>query len=477
MKQRLLVPVLFSKNYRSYTCLKRLYVSKTNTKKNENASMTSSSDLYLYNRNFDAVRSIAGLNPPNSIEYLKSLSKGQLWSLTLISVATLNRSLLNFCIKMFPYVPVSILRLTISKVYCGGETFSEVVDCGKFLQKRGISNMMLSLTIENAEGSKKKPVNIDTIVDETINSIHNVLRPNFLSQLKPDLTNLNDIAPGYIALKPSALVENLNDAMLNFDPSNNENTKQLIANCCRITNEIYQLNKELYKKFPHRKAPFFLTTIDAEKFDLQFNGVYKLQRILFQKYNPTSFPLISCIGTWQLYLKDSETHLKNEMKLAQLGGYKLGVKLVRGAYIHSEPNRSEIIFSDKKETDDNYNNVMIDIINDMCLNTVNSVFGHLVIASHNYQSQLVASIFLKDYYLNNHLNANVIFAQLLGMGDNVTHELINYHNVKNIIKYVPWGPAIETKDYLLRRLQENGDAVRSDNGWPLLKSILMAVVK
>ncbi|KAH3686171.1 hypothetical protein WICPIJ_002852, partial [Wickerhamomyces pijperi] len=41
-----------------------------------------------------------------------------------------------------------------------------------------------------------------------------------------------------------------------------------------------------------------------------------------------------------------------------------------------------------------------------------------------------------------------------------------------LVKYVPWGPPLETKDYLLRRLQENGDAVRGDNGLRLVGDVL-----
>lgn len=67
--------------------------------------------------------------------------------------------------------------------------------------------------------------------------------------------------------------------------------------------------------------------------------------------------------------------------------------------------------------------------------------------------------------------------QLLGMADNVTYELVEKYKVKNIIKYVPWGPPLETKDYLLRRLEENGDAVRADSGWPLLKGIINTTIK
>ncbi|KAH3676517.1 hypothetical protein OGATHE_001496, partial [Ogataea polymorpha] len=73
------------------------------------------------------------------------------------------------------------------------------------------------------------------------------------------------------------------------------------------------------------------------------------------------------------------------------------------------------------------------------------------------------------------VRSNVVLGQLLGMADNVTFELMNNYQAKNVIKYVPWGPPKETKEYLLRRLEENGDAVRSDNGWPFFKQVLAAL--
>ena len=189
-----------------------------------------------------------------------------------------------------------------------------------------------------------------------------------------------------------------------------------------------------------------------------------------QKFNPVSSPLVSCIGTWQLYLRDSKQHLNEEIKLAKENGYKLGLKLVRGAYMHSELNRDSIIHSNKFDTDMNYDQIVMDIIKDLSKNGDQSIYGHLVVASHNYKSQLIATKLLKESK-SLYANSNVVLGQLLGMADNVTHDLVYNHGAKNIIKYVPWGPPLETKDYLLRRLQENGDAVRADNGWPLCKAV------
>ena len=98
-------------------------------------------------------------------------------------------------------------------------------------------------------------------------------------------------------------------------------------------------------------------------------------------------------------------------------------------------------------------------------------------AHHNYQSQMLVTNLLKSTQDNSYAKSNIVLGQLLGMADNVTYDLITNHGAKNIIKYVPWGPPLETKDYLLRRLQENGDAVRSDNGWPLIKAIAKSIPK
>ena len=411
--------------------------------------------------------------PSSSDTYLKTLSTSELLSLGCIGLVTTTKFTLDMAIKMFPYVPIPLMKLMISSLYCGGSTMAEVRECGKNLQSRGISNMMLSLTIEDAEGVKN--IDIDYIVQETIKSIHEVLKPNLISQLE-STANVNSVAPGYIALKPSALIANPNEVLLNFnDPAWKKQRDELVSNCSQITEVIHDLNKELAKKYPDRIAPFFVSTIDAEKYDLQSQGVYDLQRVLFKKYNKLSSPVISCVGTWQLYLSDSKDVLANEYKLARENGYKLGLKLVRGAYIHSEANRNVVIHPTKEATDVNYDNIVKDVITDMLQKGSNSTYGHLVIASHNYESQIRATNLLENSGTL-YCKSNVILGQLLGMADKVTYDLINNYKVKNIVKYVPWGPPVETKDYLLRRLQENGDAVRADNGWSLVKAVFSTLI-
>lgn len=455
----------------------RHYVSRTNTKNNTSANPLMFVDqlppLYSNNNNLPQQQQQQHPAKKDYNVYFKSLPKSQLFSLLLIGLCSLNKFTLSTAIKMFPYIPYLWVKLLVSRLYCGGESMTEVLQCGKQLQLRGISNMMLSLTIENSDGVKQLD-NIDEIVALTIDSLHSVLKPNLLSQINNAGNDINDIAPGYIALKPSALVPNPHLVLANFNT--HPDAKQLLDNCTKITNEVFKLNQQLYKLYPSRKSPFFVATIDAEKFALQHDGVYSLQRQLMHRFNKVEYPLPSVIGTWQLYLADSMKHIQHDIALAKQQGYTVGLKIVRGAYIHSEPNRSSIIFNTKQQTDDNYNKIMLKLINDMATRGNKSTVSHLMVASHNMDSQLQAAAIINSLPRDHYARANVTLGQLLGMADNVAFELIENNQMKNVVKYVPWGPTKETRDYLLRRLQENGDAVRSDNGWALVKRVCSTLI-
>ncbi|AAS54326.1 AGL165Wp [Eremothecium gossypii ATCC 10895] len=434
----------------------RGYVSQTQTKQNTVAVVAGAAERFV---------------APAADAHLKTLSQRELVALGVIGCVTTNARLLKLVTQAFPYVPTPVAKLLISALYCGGDTMAEVRETGRALARRGVGNMMLSLTVEDSEGTKN--IDIDYIVEETVRSLHGVLLPHMEEQLAR-AADVNSVPPGYLALKPSALVSDPANTLLHFaDPAWREKRDALVANFSRIVGEVYKLNQEMLARYPGRKSPFFVATIDAEKYEVQCAGVYELQRLMFAKYNPVSSPIVSCIGTWQLYLRDAAADLVAQAERAEREGYKLGLKLVRGAYLHSEPNR-DVIHPTKEATDEHYNEVMAKVIQDLLANGEHSVFGHLVVASHNYQSQMLATMLLQAHG-ESVGKSNVVLGQLLGMADNVTYDLIHNHGARNIIKYVPWGPPKETKDYMHRRLQENGDAVRADNGWPLVKAVCRAL--
>ena len=91
-----------------------------------------------------------------------------------------------------------------------------------------------------------------------------------------------------------------------------------------------------------------------------------------------------------------------------------------------------------------------------------------MVASHNKASiERVAALLLGEHLgdeggeRSRVARERVYFGQLLGMGDNLTFTLAR-HALK-AYKYVPYGPIREVLPYLIRRAQENADALSGAN--------------
>lgn len=410
----------------------------------------------------------------NPTAYLADFTVSELLSFMCIGMATLNKPILNACIKAFPYVPMFAIKAFVYKIYCGGETIEEVKHTGERLSaQRGINNMMISLTIEACDGNSN--VDPEYIVSETARSVKEILVPHTVKMIQTSGKEINSIPPGYVALKPTGFAHDAATVLREYNTSKKAQFEDLVNKASVVLQLISDANKQLAQQYPERVAPFVVGVIDAEKHELQ-EGVYELQRRLYRRFNKINEPT-SVVGTIQMYLSESASLLAKEEKLAKEGNYRLGLKLVRGAYIHSEKERALIIHKTKEDTDANYDAGISYCIDEILAQESGkrneATIGHLVVALHNGDSLKLASqkLFGTDEAKANSYKANVVLGQLLGMADSATYQLTKNFGVDNVIKYVPWGPPLETKEYLLRRMEENGDAVRSDNGFPLVKSV------
>jgi proline dehydrogenase len=156
-------------------------------------------------------------------------------------------------------------------------------------------------------------------------------------------------------------------------------------------------------------------------------------------------------NTYQFYLKDKLAVLEADFARAEQGGFILGAKLVRGAYLEKERGRAQKmgypspIQVDKASTDRAFNDALTFSIEN--LNGIAIVAG-----THNEASCLVLAELMKKHQLPED-HAHIHFAQLLGMSDNISFNLayIGY----NVLKYVPYGPVKEVLPYLFRRAEEN----------------------
>ena len=164
-------------------------------------------------------------------------------------------------------------------------------------------------------------------------------------------------------------------------------------------------------------------------------------------------------NTLQCYRWDRLEYLKKLHLDAKVKGFKIGVKIVRGAYMEKENDRAEElgyptpICASKEETDDNFNEVLryiFDNLEDI------SVF----LGTHNEESCLLAMDIMKAKTIppNDH---RVWFGQLYGMSDHISFNLAS--EGYNVAKYIPFGPVKDVMPYLIRRAEENTSVAGQTN--------------
>ncbi len=187
--------------------------------------------------------------------------------------------------------------------------------------------------------------------------------------------------------------------------------------------------------------------IDAEESWMQ-DAADALAEQMMETYNREK-PIV--YDTLQCYRHDRLEYLKARHKRAKEKGYKLGFKIVRGAYMEKENERAEEkgypspICSSKQATDENFNAVVryiMDHLEDI----------HLFMGSHNEQSSYLAMEIMEQKGLAKN-DPRVWFGQLYGMSDHITYNMAA--EGYNVAKYIPFGPVKDVMPYLIRRAEEN----------------------
>jgi len=187
--------------------------------------------------------------------------------------------------------------------------------------------------------------------------------------------------------------------------------------------------------------------IDGEESWMQ-DAADELIEKMMAIYN-TEVPIV--YNTLQTYRWDRMDFLKASHKRAKAQGFKLGFKIVRGAYMEKERERAaeqgykSPICVDKKATDANFNNCqryILEHLKDF------SIF----IGTHNEESNYLALELMEALNINKEDN-RVWFGQLYGMSDHISFNLAR--NGYNVAKYLPFGPVKDVMPYLIRRAEEN----------------------
>jgi proline dehydrogenase len=217
---------------------------------------------------------------------------------------------------------------------------------------------------------------------------------------------------------------------------------------------------------------------------------------LMRKYNANNTDSPVIYNTLQSYLKQSRPKLKAQIAAAQQEGWTLAIKLVRGAYIDSDPR--ELIHDTKEDTDASYNGIVYDLLSgspELGFSTSSSSSSSpsaqdstpkisLFLAGHNPTSVNAAIDLMQTLSAAGKLKTKPEFGQLQGMADELgcsvlqrademrassgarAGEKIVTAAVPLVYKCLTWGSVQECMQYLLRRAIENsGGTARMKDGY------------
>ncbi|KAF1916680.1 FAD-linked oxidoreductase-like protein [Ampelomyces quisqualis] len=174
--------------------------------------------------------------------------------------------------------------------------------------------------------------------------------------------------------------------------------------------------------------------------------------------------------TYQCYLRDISQRLARHLETASKQGYVAGVKLVRGAYLTSEPKGTT--FDTKEGTDGMYDSCAESVLKRSWTRAVTPSSPAtpfppvaIVLATHNLPSISAAkSIRAAQLAVSPPSSLpRLTYAQLQGMADEISQSLVQDPTMKKdekakVVKCMTWGSTSECLNFLLRRAAENKEA-------------------
>ena len=156
-------------------------------------------------------------------------------------------------------------------------------------------------------------------------------------------------------------------------------------------------------------------------------------------------------NTYQMYRHDSIERIKQHHKTALEGGFRFGLKTVRGAYMEKERKRAaEMGYADPIQPNKEAADRDFDEITRYFIAHRDTI--DFMIATHNEKSSQLLAELIDDYQLPRN-QSGISFSQLYGMSDNITFNLAEMGY--NVVKYIPYGEVKTMMPYLFRRAEEN----------------------
>ena len=324
------------------------------------------------------------------------------------------------------HLPVQgIIKSTIFDIFCGGEDLEDCEAASNELAKFNIG----AIFDYSVEGEKSES-GFESTTNEVLRTIHKASQSKTLKFAAFKVTGL-------------ASFDLLAKIHAEEDLSEEEQTAWQ-----RVQDRVQKICALAYEKQVY-------LLIDAEETWVQ-KPIDELTLNAMRQFNKEKALIFY---TFQMYCHAMLENLKRLHAHAKDHGYKLGAKLVRGAYMEKERERAlekgytDPIQPTKASTDQDY-----DAAVNYCLESIKDI--GLFSGSHNEESNYKMTLTMDSLGLKAS-DDRVYFGQLYGMSDHISFNLA--HGGYNVIKYVPYGPLKATIPYLIRRAEEN-TSVKGQSG-------------
>ncbi len=310
-----------------------------------------------------------------------------------------------------------LIKSTIFSQFCGGESIEE---CQKTIENlaKGKVSTILDYSVEGEDSE----FDFEKTKFEILKTIQKAAKEPMIAFAVFKVSGLGSI--DILEKKQSEIA--LNDTeQIDFN-----NIKKRVELLCQ---EADRLNVKL---FFDAEESWIQETID--ELCIEMMKRYNLQKVIV-------------FNTYQMYKINSIDHIKSIIQNADNEGFKVGVKLVRGAYMERERSRAKSqnypdpIQPNKESTDSDFDEALVLLLKNR--NLVNVCLG-----THNQASCQLCIEKMADLGINPSDDA-IWFSQLMGMSDNISFNLANAGY--NVAKYMPYGPVEAVMPYLFRRAEEN----------------------
>jgi len=315
------------------------------------------------------------------------------------------------------YFPIPIIKATIFKQFCGGES---IEDCETTISELANKNVKTILDY-SVEGKQQEEV-FEENLQEALRTIQKAKQHPFIPFSVIKLT-------GFARFE---LLQKMNDKK--------QLSEKEIAEFEKVKNRVNILCETAFNS----EVPLF---IDAEETWIQ-DPIDMLVLEMMQKYNKQKAIVYNTV---QLYRWDRLTYFKHLLEIAEKENFFIGMKLVRGAYVEKERERAinmnykDPIQKTKEDTDKDFNLAL-----KFCVENIHRI--SFCCGTHNEESSQYLIDLMKQHQLAIN-DSRIYFAQLLGMSNHISINLAKANF--NVAKYVPYGPVKDVTPYLIRRAEEN----------------------